>query len=105
LIWHDAVTLAGAGSIARRMDRFNCVALAVASGPHVSSAAARLVGVIGSAPAPPRADVLLSAAPIADDGVLVRVAGRSAEQVGAVLRQHLAFVPALLGDDPWACRW
>jgi urease accessory protein len=105
LIWHDAVTLAGAGSIARRMGRFDCVALAALSGPLVRSAATRLLGVMASAPAPARADVLLSAAPIADDGVLVRVAGRSAEQVGATLRQHLAFVPALLGDDPWACRW
>jgi len=106
LIWHDAVALAGgAGSLARRMDRFNCLALVVAVGPLVRSAATRLLGVVSSTPAPRRADVLLTASPVDDGGVLLRVAGRSTEEVGALLRQHLAFVPALLGDDPWACRW
>jgi urease accessory protein len=52
-----------------------------------------------------RADLLLSVAPLDEDGVLLRVAGTSAQQVGAVLRQHLNFVPSLIGDDPWATRW
>jgi hypothetical protein len=33
------------------------------------------------------------------------VAGVSVEQVGAALRQYLAVVPSLLGDDPWACKF
>jgi urease accessory protein len=48
---------------------------------------------------------LLSAAPLGEDGVLLRLAGVSVEQVGATLQQHLGIVSALLGDDPWACRW
>ena len=35
----------------------------------------------------------------------VRIAGRRSKQVGARLRELLGFVPALLGDDPWARKW
>jgi urease accessory protein len=71
----------------------------------VRATATQLAGSLGSAPVPKRANLLISAAPLGDDGVLVRVAGISVEQVGAALRQYLAIVPALLGDDPWACKF
>jgi urease accessory protein len=102
VILHDATVLDG--DVAARMRRFNCLAWAVAVGPAVRAAAARLAGALGDAPVPRRADVLLSAAPLEDDGVLLRAAGTSAQQVGAVLKQHLNFVPALLGDDPWSVK-
>jgi urease accessory protein len=106
VILHDATLLTGAdGAVTSRMDRFNCLAWAVVIGPAVRAAAARLAGILTGAPVPRHADVLLSAAPLEDDGVLLRIAGTSAQQVGAVLKQHLNFVPSLLGDDPWASRW
>jgi urease accessory protein len=105
VVLHDATVLTGDdGDLGERMRRFNCIAWAVAIGPAVRAAAARLAGSLGSAPVPKRADVLLSAAALEDDGVLLRVAGTSAQQVGAVLKQHLNFVPSLLGDDPWRIR-
>ena len=54
-----------------------------------------------------RFDVLqkMSAAPLEDDGVLLRVVGLSTQQVGAVLKQSLNFVPSLLGDDPWTSKF
>jgi urease accessory protein len=105
VILHDAMRLDPEdGDVAQRLGRFNCVASAVAVGPAVRAAAIRLAGVFAEAPVPRRADVLLSASPLEDDGVLLRVAGLSAQQVGAVLKQHLNFIPSLLGDDPWACR-
>jgi urease accessory protein len=110
LILHDATLLAGddlnnVGDVARRMGRFNCLAWAIVIGPAVRAAARRLAGSLGEAPVPKRADVLLSAAPLEDDGMLLRVAGTSAQQVGGVLKQHLSFLPSLLGDDPWTARW
>ena len=107
VILHDATLLSNDldDNVAERMSRFNCVAWAVAIGPEVRAAALRLAGSLGDAPVPKRADLLLSAAPLEDDGVLLRIAGTSAQQVGAVLKQHLNFVPSLLGDDPWAARW
>jgi urease accessory protein len=108
LLLHDGLALASEdGSIAGRMDRFNCMATVVVSGPAVRAAASRLAGEIGTAPLARRADLLMSAAPLAggDDGVLLRLAGLSVEQVGGMLRRLLNFVPSLLGDDPWSCKF
>lgn len=102
VVLHDATRLDPSdGHLAQRLGRFNCIAWAIAIGPAVRAAAIRLAGELGDAPVQKRADVLLSAAPLEDDGVLLRVAGASAQQVGAVLKQHLNFIPSLLGDDPW----
>ena len=106
LVLHDGLSLLPAdGDLASRMDRFNCLATAVLLGPALKTTAARLAGSLGSAEVPRRADLLLSAAPLGDDGVLLRLAGLSVEQVGAVLQQYLAIVATLLGDDPWACKF
>jgi urease accessory protein len=106
LVLHDGLVLASEdGDVGIRMGRFNCLALAIVLGPVVRATAARLAGSIGSAPVSRRADLLLSAAPLADDGVVVRIAGVSAEQVGGALRQYLSVVPSLLGDDPWSCKF
>jgi urease accessory protein len=105
LILHDATLLIDAdGRVVQRMGRFNCFAWAVVIGPAVRAAALRLAGSLGEAPVPKREDLLLSAAPLEEDGVLLRAAGVSTQQVGAVLRQLLNFVPSLLGDDPWRIR-
>jgi urease accessory protein len=105
VVVHDAMRLEPPdGDIAHRFGRFNCLAWAIALGPAARAAAVRLAGSLADAPVPKRADVLLSAVPLDDDGVLLRVAGTTTQQVAAVLRQHLNFVPSLLGDDPWACR-
>ena len=105
VILHDATLLIDAdGNVAQRMGRFNCLAWAIVIGPAVRAAALRLAGSLGEAPAPKRADLLLSAAALEEDGVLLRVAGTSAQQVSSVLKQQLNFVPSLLGDDPWRIR-
>lgn len=106
VILHDATLLSPLdGDLIQRMDRFNCIAWAVAIGPAVRAAALRLAGSLAGAAVPKRADLLLSAAPLDEDGVLIRIAGTSAQQVGAVLRQHLNFVPSLIGDDPWTSKF
>ena len=105
VILHDATLLTPEdGDVSSRLGRFNCLAWAVVIGPAVRAASIHLAGALGEAPAPRRADLLISAAPLEDDGVLLRIAGTSAQQVGAVLKQHLNFVPSLLGDDPWSCK-
>ena len=87
------------------MGRFNCLATVVLSGPRLQTTAARLLGSIDAMSTPSRPDLLLSAAPLGPDGVVLRAAGLSVERIGATLRQYLAIVPALLGDDPWACKF
>ena len=106
LILHDGLALSpGDGALVERMDRFNCLAMAVVAGPAFRATAAQLAGSLGSAAVPRRADLLIAAAPLGNDGVLLRVAGLSVEQVGAALRHYLAIVPTLLGDDPWSCKF
>jgi urease accessory protein len=105
-ILHDATLLSpDEGDMAKRMRRFNCIAWAAAIGPALRAHALRLAGALDGVAPPRRADLLLSVAPLEEDGVLLRVAGTSAQQVGAVLRQHLSFVPSLLGDDPWISKF
>jgi urease accessory protein len=108
LLLHDAVSLTPRdGSITSRMNRFNCVATVVVTGPAVQAAASRLAGEISTAPLARQADMLMSAAPLAgsDKGTVLRLAGMSVEQVGGAIRQLLSFVPSLLGDDPWMCKF
>ena len=38
-------------------------------------------------------------------GCLVASPARRSNDVGRTLREYLGFVPALLGDDPWARKW
>jgi urease accessory protein len=106
LILHDGLRLSpDDGSLDERLGRFNCLATASMVGPAFQAASARLIGSLAAAGVPRRADLLLSAAPLDGDGVVLRAAGLSVEQVGASLRQYLAVVPALLGDDPWSCKF
>jgi urease accessory protein len=106
LVLHDGLSLLPAdGDLPGRLDRFNCLATAVLLGPALKTTAARLAGSLGSAPVPRRADLLLSAAPLGEDGVVLRIAGVSVELVSAALRQYLGVVRSLLGDDPWCHRF
>ena len=106
IVLHDATLLTEEdGSIVERLGRFNCIAWAVVTGPAVRAAATRLAHMLDGTAVGNRADLLLSVAPLEDDGVLLRVAGTSAQQVGAVLKQHLNFVPSLIGDDPWSSKF
>jgi hypothetical protein len=47
-----------------------------------------------------KGNVLIAASPLRD-GMVLRAMGPGPEAVGRWLRQRLAFLPELLGDDPW----
>ena len=48
---------------------------------------------------------MVSAAATAGHGCVVRIAGTGVEAVRERDSHWLDFVPALLGDDPWARKW
>jgi urease accessory protein len=102
----DSTALEGPdGELDGRMGRFNILCLIVLAGPVVASDAARAVSTIASSPIERQARLLIGASSVADGGCIIRIAGVSFEDVAAAAREYLSFVPALLGDDPWARKW
>ena len=106
LVVHDALALrAEDGSLPARMGRFDVMGTVLVLGASVREHAFELVAGFAALPVPRRADLLVTATPVAENGCLVRFAGTSVEQAARMLREHLSFVPVLLGDDPWARKW
>ena len=105
-ILRDALRLSPAeGDIARRLGRFDVLSTVVIAGPRWWDAAARATLAVAESPVERRADLLVAAAHLKDDGCLLRVAGRSVEQVSGVIRGYLSCISSLLNDDPWARKW
>lgn len=106
LLVHDGLALrASDGDIALRMTRFDVLALIIIVGDAFRREVDSLMASVAAMPIARRADELMAIAPIGDGGCVLRLAGRSTEQVGRRIRQVLGFVPALLGDDPWTRKW
>jgi urease accessory protein len=101
----DAVSLSqDDGDVAQRMGRFDTMAVVVVTGPRLHADAERILARVAGMSVGKREDLLTGASPIGS-GCILRIAGTSAESVGRVIRDYLEFVPALLGDDPWARKW
>jgi urease accessory protein len=101
----DAVTLTpDAGDLPRRMGRFDALCTIALIGPSLAAHAVRIVSQVAALAVKQRANVLIGASPV-DGGCVVKLAAVSAEAVARTVRQYLDFVPALLGDDPWARKW
>jgi len=106
LILRDALSLTPEdGDLAVRMGRFDVLATAVVIGRRFESIVDCLLDDMSRLKVERVPECLQSAAPIGGVGCIVRVAGRSVEAVGEVLRRRLSFVPSLLGDDPWSRKW
>jgi urease accessory protein len=111
LVLYDNLVLRRAmGDLVERMGRFDVVAAVIVAGRPLRDHASAIVATLAAEPLARKADRLVAAAPLSprafgDVGCLVRVAGRSVEDVGNAIRKWLTFVTALLGDDPWRRKW
>ena len=106
LIVRDALRLSPReGELTARMHRFDVLSTAVIAGPRWRDDAERTMAAVAAQPIEQRADLLAAAAPLPGGGCLLRLAGRSVEQVTDALRRQLSFISALLQDDPWARKW
>jgi urease accessory protein len=92
-------------STAERMGRFDVILTAVITGPLVAVACQELVRRTSREPIAARPDMVVSAARLCDGGALIRMAGVSVEQIGQRLRNDLAFLSPLTGDDLWSRKW
>lgn len=103
---YDAVALRAAdGGLAARFGRYDVLATALVIGRGLEAETARIEARVGAEPVRRRADRLVAAAPAGGAGCILRIAGRTLEDVDDVLEDLLGFVPGLLGDDPWARKW
>ena len=93
------------GEVGRRMGRFNTLLSIVIAGPLVAEGASRILHEVAAMPLEKRADLLISASPLGEAALLVRIAAVSTERAGETLRRMLAFLPPLLGGDPWSRKW
>jgi urease accessory protein len=101
LVLHDALRLTRhEHDVARRLGRFNCVGVVVLMGPVLREIAARLVSESDAMRVERRSHFLFSAAPLGDEGALVRMASQSVEALDVALRSHLEMLTTLVGN-PW----
>ena len=91
-------------SIAERMQAFNIYLVLVAAGPMFASLSAGVLADVAVSPIAPADGLVISASPLAGDGMVLRLAAVSLERAAATLRQLLRPIVPLLGDDPWARR-
>lgn len=106
LIVHDAVALRESdGRLASRLGRFDALAIAVLAGRALRPDAERLVAASAAHAVTRRAEQLMTASPLGEEGCILRIAGTSVEQVARTLRESLRLIPERLGDDPWARKW
>lgn len=106
LLVHDVLALrASDGDLARRLGRFDVLAVVVVAGRALRAEVEGLLAAASRYPVARRADQLIMASSVGEDGCILRVAGTSGEQVGRTLRELLRFIPARLGDDPWRRKW
>ena len=92
------------GPLLDRLGRFDAIATVLLAGPLLADARAASRARIDAAPPAHRAALVEVASPIGEGALLVRVAATSVEACVKAARAHLACVPGLLGDDPWARR-
>ena len=103
---YDSLRLAPEdGDVAERMGRFNTLVTVVLAGSLLASDASRILQEVAAMPLERQADLLISASPLKEAALLLRIAAVSTERAGQTLRRMLAFLPPQLGDDPWSRKW
>ena len=106
LVVHDATVLRESdGRLADRFGRYDVLAVAMVIGRGLEEETARIDARVRAEPVRRRADRLVAAAPVGDAGCILRIAGRTMEDVDETIEDLLGFVPRLLGDNPWARKW
>jgi len=91
-------------ALADRLGRFEALATLLLAGPLFAALREELRSRLEDRPVRARSRLLESASALAADVLVVRLAAASVEELVCALRERLAAVPALLGDDPWARR-
>jgi urease accessory protein len=92
------------GALAERLGRFDALCTVLLAGDSLRDERAALARRICALPLRSRADLVEQANELDGGALLVRIAAVSMEDALHTVRDHLGFLPDLLGDDPWARR-
>jgi len=87
-----------------RLAHFHYFATLILVGPRLVGHARQLLEYMRGHPIEPGAPLLLAASPLGD-GIFLRLACTSTELATQTLHSCLAFLPGLLGEDPWLRKW
>ena len=93
------------GNLALRNGRFTVFSTVLFIGPAFSTYSKEALEAIPSQTYGSHAAWMVAVSPIANEGILLRIAGISMEWVQTLLKSILAFLPDQLGDHPWARKW
>jgi urease accessory protein len=101
----DAIDLDASSGLSRfQTGRFNCLGFVLLLGPALISRSKEILDKVAALPIEPGAGLMSAASPIGN-GIILRLAGLSVEQVGLAIYEHLKFMKDLLHDDPWSRKW
>ena len=89
------------GTLVERFGAFNAIATVVVVGELPVQG---LLQRVSSEEVNPGSPMVVSGAALRSDVLVLRFAATDIERLVNCVRSYLAFVPALLGDDPWARR-
>lgn len=104
LVFHDSVLLDPAhGPLPERLGRFDVLATLLLLGPIFAEPARELLELerkLGR-----RSALACSVNALREDGIVMRFAAESTEELHRTVKQLLDFLPGLFGDNPWARKW
>lgn len=92
------------GNVAARAGRFEAIGTLLFVGPLVAEHAENVERTIASTRPRKRDSVIEAASRLSDGSLLVRSVADDEQALVLQMRQHLAFLSRLLGDDPFARR-
>ena len=90
------------GPVAERLGRFDALCTVLLAGDGLRAEREALARRISSEPVPARAGRIEQANEVGGGALVIRIAAVSLEDALRSVREHLRFLPDLLGDDPWA---
>ncbi len=103
---YDSLALrASDGKLATRLKPYDVLAVVVVIGQLFQEHSEQIMAQVQAEEVKRSAARVVTVAPINGVGCVLRIAGRSVEEVDHALRDFLHFVPRFLGDNPWARKW
>jgi len=98
--WRESLHLEGGPALPARMGGIHVLANLLLVGPRLRDCSSALLGQVAALPADPLQTLVMAASPLGD-GVLLRMACSTHEEIERTLRLLLVNAWQVIGGDPW----